>query len=278
MRNSVLYKNDNNDVTKNWKDSFQEWSSVAQDAIQTVQDAQTMQIEKQLYDLERAKNIAILFAGESASAREEIERQYDEKRRQILERQARQDKAYAIVNSIINTAQGVVAALTSTPPNIPLSIAVGIIGAAQTALIASQQIPQFYKGTDNAPEGWAWTQEKGAEIITDKSGRVKDTGSNGGAKLTYLSKGDKVFTAEQSKNIMFNKELNSILNNNGILPTNVINNKLDLLPLRSDIRSLENTIKNKSELHMISDRQGERVYQKEQGKRALLVSNRLRIK
>jgi tape measure domain-containing protein len=275
---SKLFIPTDNDVTKNWKDSFQEWSSVAQDAIQTVQDAQTMQIEKQLYDLERAKNIAILFAGESASAREEIERQYDQKRRQILERQARQDKAYAIVNSIINTAQGVVAALTSTPPNIPLSIAVGIIGAAQTALIASQQIPQFYKGTDNAPEGWAWTQEKGAEIITDKSGRVKDTGSNGGAKLTYLSKGDKVFTAEQSKNIMFNKELNSILNNNGILSTNVINNKLDLLPLRSDIRSLENTIKNKSELHMISDRQGERVYQKEQGKRALLVSNRLRIK
>jgi tape measure domain-containing protein len=275
---SKLFIPTDNDVTKNWKDSFQEWSSVAQDAIQTVQDAQTMQIEKQLYDLERAKNIAILFAGESASAREEIERQYDQKRRQILERQARQDKAYAIVNSIINTAQGVVAALTSTPPNIPLSIAVGIIGAAQTALIASQQIPQFYKGTDNAPEGWAWTQEKGAEIITDKSGRVKNTGSNGGAKLTYLSKGDKVFTAEQSKNIMFNKELNSILNNNGILPTNVINNKLDLSPLRSDIRSLENTIKNKSELHMISDRQGERVYQKEQGKRALLVSNRLRIK
>lgn len=275
---SKLFIPTDNDVTKNWKDSFQEWSEVAVNAIQTVQDAQTMQIEKQLYDLERAKNIAILFAGESATAREEIERQYDVKRRQILERQARQDKAYAIVNSIINTAQGVVAALTSTPPNIPLSIAVGIIGAAQTALIASQQIPQFYKGTDNAPEGWAWTQEKGAEIITDKSGRVKDTGSNGGAKLTYLSKGDKVFTAEQSKNIMFNKELNSILNNNGILPTNVINNKLDLSPLRSDIRSLENTIKNKSELHMISDRQGERVYQKEQGKRALLVSNRLRIK
>jgi tape measure domain-containing protein len=277
---SKLFIPTDNDVTKNWKDSFQEWSSVAQDAIQTVQDAQTMQIEKQLYDLERAKNIAILFAGESASAREEIERQYDEKRRQILERQARQDKAYAIVNSIINTAQAVIATLARTPPpaGTPLAIAVGAIGAAQTALIASQQIPQFYKGTDNAPEGWAWTQEKGAEIITDKSGRVKDTGSNGGAKLTYLSKGDKVFTAEQSKNIMFNKELNSILNNNGILPTNVINNKLDLLPLRSDIRSLENTIKNKSELHMISDRQGERVYQKEQGKRALLVSNRLRIK
>ena len=268
------------EMAEDWKESFQEWSSVAVDAIQTVQDAQNQQTQNQLNDLERSKRIAILFAGESATAREEIERQYDAKRRQILERQARQDKAYAIVNSIINTAQAVIATLARTPPpaGTPLAIAVGAIGAAQTALIASQQIPQFYKGTDNAPEGWAWTQEKGAEIITDKSGKIKDTGSNGGAKLTYLSKGDKVFTAEQSKNIMFNKELNSILNNNGILPTNVINNKLDLLPLRSDIRSLENTIKNKSELHMISDRQGERVYQKEQGKRALLVSNRLRIK
>jgi tape measure domain-containing protein len=267
------------EMAKDWKDSFQEWSGVALDAIQTVQDAQTRQFESQLSQLEQSKRIAILFAGESASAREEIERQYDEKRRAILTRQARQEKAFAIVNTIINTARGVVSALASTPPNVPLSIAIGVIGAAQTALIASQQIPQFYKGTDNAPEGWAWTQEKGAEIITDKSGRVKDTGSNSGAKLTYLSKGDKVFTAEQSKNIMFNKELNSILSNNGILDSRtVVNNNLDLSPINSRLDNLANIIKNKSEIQMITDRQGERVYRKEASKRALLVSNRLRIK
>jgi hypothetical protein len=252
-------------------------SEAFQEAFNTISQYSQANFEQQYANLEQQKKVAILFAGESTTAREEIERQYEEKRRAIQNRQAEAQKRLALFNIATDMAQAIVASFKTDPTGI-LAIAIGAIGAFQLGLVASQQIPQFYKGTDNAPEGWAWTQEKGAEIITDKSGRVKDTGSNGGAKLTYLSKGDKVFTAEQSKNIMFNKELNSILNNNGILPTNVINNKLDLLPLRSDIRSLENTIKNKSELHMISDRQGERVYQKEQGKRALLVSNRLRIK
>jgi hypothetical protein len=252
-------------------------SEAFQEAFNTISQYSQANFEQQYANLEQQKKVAILFAGESTTAREEIERQYEEKRRAIQNRQAEAQKRLALFNIATDMAQAIVASFKTDPTGI-LAIAIGAIGAFQLGLVASQQIPQFYKGTDNAPEGWAWTQEKGAEIITDKSGRVKDTGSNGGAKLTYLSKGDKVFTAEQSKNIMFNKELNSILNNNGILPTNVINNKLDLSPLRSDIRSLENTIKNKSELHMISDRQGERVYQKEQGKRALLVSNRLRIK
>ncbi len=262
-----------------WKDDFQQWSQVALDAIQVVRGAQEQAFQAELFRLEQSRDNAIRFAGESETARAEIDRQYDEKRRALLNRQAKQEKVFAITQSIINTAQGVISALAMTPPNVPLSIAIGVIGATQTALIASQQIPQFYKGTDNAPEGWAWTQEKGAEIITDKSGKIKDTGSNSGAKLTYLSKGDKVFTADESRNIMFNKELNSILSNNGISGSStVVNNNLDLSPLRSDIRSLEQTIKNKTETQSVFDRQGFSVYQKEQGKRALLVSNRLRIK
>ena len=37
--------------------------------------------------------------------------------------------------------------------NFVLAAIVGVIGAAQVALIASQPIPQFYKGTQNAPDG-----------------------------------------------------------------------------------------------------------------------------
>jgi hypothetical protein len=262
-----------------WKDDFQQWSQVALDAIQVVRDAQEQAFQAELFRLEQSRDNAIRFAGESETARAEIDRQYDEKRRALLNRQAKQEKAFAITQSIINTAQGVISALAMTPPNVPLSIAIGVIGAAQTALIASQQIPQFYKGTDNAPEGMAWTQERGAEIITDKSGKVKSLGSNKGTQLTHLNKGDKVFTAQESKSIMFNKELNSILSNNGIAnASTIVNNSLDLSSLNARIDNLTNVIKNKSELQMISDRQGERVYKKEQGKRALIVSNRLRIK
>jgi tape measure domain-containing protein len=261
-----------------WKEDFANWSQVALDAIQVVRDAQTQQTESYLNDLERQRNIDILFAGESASAREEIERLYDEKRRQILNRQARQEKAFAITQSIINTAQGVVSALAMTPPNVPLSIAIGVIGAAQTALIASQQIPQFYKGVENSQyEGWAIKDEQGAEVHLDKKGNIKDMGQSKGAKYAYVEKGDTILTAPQS--LAFNKELNSILSNNGISGSStIVNNNLDLSPLRSDIRSLERTIKNKTETQTTFDRHGFSVYQKEQGKRALLVSNRLRIK
>jgi hypothetical protein len=51
-----------------------------------------------------------------------------------------------------------------------------------------------------------------------------------------------------------------------------------LSPLRSDINNLTNVIKNKPEWSLIRDVQGERLYQKEQGVKKLLVSNRLRIK
>jgi hypothetical protein len=269
------------EASEDWQQSFQEWSSVAVDAIQIVQDAQSMQIQNQLNDLEKSKSIAILFAGESATAREEIERQFDEKRRQILERQAKQDKAYAIVNSIINTAQAVIATLAKTPPpaGIPLSIAVGVIGAAQTALIASQQIPQFYKGTENAPEGWAWTQEKGAEIITDKSGKIKTLGSDKGAQKTYLNKGDKVYTASQTESILFNNELNGILTNNGIsnAPTVIVDGGLSKEDFNNGISKLAKTISEKESFSISRDKRGERVFREKQNKRTELLNVRLKM-
>lgn len=60
-------------------------------------------------------------------------------------------------------------------------------------------LPGFYKGTENAPEGYAWTDEKGAEIHLDKHGNIKDLGSQGGARIKYLEKGDKILTAQESK-------------------------------------------------------------------------------
>jgi len=59
-------------------------------------------------------------------------------------KQAKIDKAAAIVSSIINTAVEV----TKQLANVPLAIAIGIAGAAQTAAIASQPIPTFFEGTE----------------------------------------------------------------------------------------------------------------------------------
>ena len=260
-------------LNKDWKDTFNDIASVTLDAINTVQQAQQRATEKSLSDLQKQRDIAIMFAGDSADAKAEIDRQYEEKRRVILNKQAQQEKQLAIFSSIINTASAVISALKT---GIPMAIAVGAIGLAQTALIASQQVPQFWTGTDNAPEGWALTQERGAEVILDKKGKVKSMGNNKGAQMTYLNQGDKVLNA--SKSVIFNKELNSILNNNSILPPQIINNSLSDSQFKQGINELKSTISNKSEWSYISDRQGERIYRKEQNTRSQLLSNRLRIK
>jgi tape measure domain-containing protein len=262
------------DLPRDWKESFEEIASLVQEALFTVDMALENQFVKQMNRLEKEKNTALLFAGESATAREEIERQYEEKRLALEIKRFKQQQKLRVLESLINTASAVVEAL----PNIPLSVFVGALGAAQTAFIAAQEMPQFFTGTDNAPEGWAWTQERGREIITDKQGKIKSLGNDKGATKTYLNKGDKVFTAQQSEAIMFNSNLNSILENRGVLPSTIINGGLSKSEFDNGINQLANVIKNKSTLELVKDRRGERIYEKSQGMKKELVNNRLKVR
>jgi hypothetical protein len=227
------------------------FESIAESAQQTfnkIFELSNQRFENEKANLQKEKDIAIAFAGDSASAKEEINRQYDERQREIRTREAKAKKQQAIFNIIIDTAQGVVSALASG--NIPLSIAIGVIGALQAGIVASQPTPQFYKGTDNAPEGWAWTQEKGAEVITDKNGKLKSTGSNKGAQMTYLNKGDKVFTAEKSK-LMFDNGLNNILSSNGISGS-----KIEVNTPNIDVSGVIKAIENKASVNLSIDKGG----------------------
>ena len=171
--------------------TFNAISEVAQDAFNIISEASQKNFEEEYSRLEQQKNIALMFAGDSASAREEIEKQAEQKRKEIAKREAKAKKQQAIVNIAIDTAQAIVATLAKTPlpAGLPFVIATAALGAAQIALVASQQIPEYWKGTDNAEGGLAWTQEKGREIITDSQGRIKSTGSDKGAELTMLTKG-----------------------------------------------------------------------------------------
>jgi len=216
-------------------------SEAFQEAFNTISESSQANFEAEYNRLSMQKEFAIQFAGESTTAKEEIERQYEEKRKAIARREAEAQKRLAIFNIAIDTAQAVVAAL----PNIPLSVAIGVIGAAQIAMVNAQEIPQFWRGTENAPEGWAITQEKGAEVIKDKYGKVKSYGSDKGAQMTYLNKGDKVYNAQKSE-AYINKELAK----NGIMPmhqsiTNYSENKtLSKDDFNNGISKLAKTFKN----------------------------------
>lgn len=242
---------------------------VAVQAFAMISQAEQANYEQSFRNLELQKENALMFAGESATAREEIERQYDEKRRVIQRRQAEAQKKQAIFGILINTAQAVVSALASTPPNVPLSIAVGAIGAIQAGIVASQQIPQFAKGTENAPEGWAWTQEQGREIITDRHGKIKSTGTDSGAKLTYLNKGDKVLTNS------ITEQLNNQLISSGIAPI-IINNENDIVGRKID--NLAKIIANKESVIIQDDANGRNYYQRKRGETVKIMNSRINIK
>jgi tape measure domain-containing protein len=79
---------------------------------------------------------------EKKSALEALDSEYEEKKRVEKKKAAEAEKAWSITNSIISTAVAVAKAL----PDVPLSILAGVMGAAQTAIIAAQAIPEFATG------------------------------------------------------------------------------------------------------------------------------------
>lgn len=92
--------------------------------------------------LETYKQQELELAGDNADQRAKIEAKFAQKAAEFKRKESVAEKRKNIFEAIINTASAVVQAL----PNIPLSIIVGGIGAAQTAAIASQPIPKFRQG------------------------------------------------------------------------------------------------------------------------------------
>lgn len=211
---------DEDNVDK-WKDDFDQIAELAQDFNNLIADLNQARFDQQYALLEQQKETALKFAGESEEARIKIEEDYEKRRSKLQRKQAEAAKKQAIFDMTINIAQSVVKTLGQSGfAGIPLSLIVGALGAAQLAVAIATPLPEYFKGTDNAEGGLAWTQEKGAEVITDKHGNIKTLGSNKGAQLTRLSQGDKVYTAEESKQMLFENEYNKMLNINGIKPAN----------------------------------------------------------
>ena len=78
-----------------------------------------------------------------------LDEEADKKKRKLAHDQAVTAKATNVTNAIINTAVGVTAALSLEPVGIALAIIVGLLGAAQVALILATPVPQAATGRYN---------------------------------------------------------------------------------------------------------------------------------
>lgn len=191
----TLFKALNKEIAgfgENFAVTFNTVTQIAQEAFAFLQQNEQARFDAMYGRLEQEKEIALRFAGESESGRAEIERQYEERRRQIRIKEAKAQKEQALFNIILNTAQGVTAALASIPPNVPLSLIIGAIGAAQLALVAGREIPAYADGVQGHTGGLAWVGDGGrSEIIQTPSGGLYRTPATD--TLVNLPKGSNVY-------------------------------------------------------------------------------------
>lgn len=128
--------------------AFNTIAESAQQAFSFIDSLSQANFEAQYSRLEQQKNWAIQFAGDSTTAQAEIERQYEERRKQIQIKQAKAQKDQAIFNIGVDTAQAIMATASQLgfPAAIPMISLISALGLAQLVAVQSQQIPQFWQG------------------------------------------------------------------------------------------------------------------------------------
>ena len=155
--------------------TFNAITEVAQEAFAFINQNQQAYFDAQRQQIQADKEVAESFAV-TTEAKEEIQRQFEERQREIRIQEAKAEKENALFNIAINTAQGVTAALAQA--NIPLSIIIGALGLAQAQIVASRPLPAYADGTnfhkggdavvgDGGQSELVWQPSKGFSITPD---------------------------------------------------------------------------------------------------------------
>lgn len=184
--------------------------AAAQELINRSRTAEDEKRADEIEKLEIQKESRIAIAGDDAQARAFIEEDFARKKQRIDREQAQAnrrraifDKGIALANATINIAAAISEAVALAPATggLPFSAIAAAIGAIQIGLIASQPIPSFFGGTDDAPGGLANVHERGSElIVTPDGGLHYDKSSK--PSIVNLPKHSKVFTAKETEDIL----------------------------------------------------------------------------
>lgn len=162
--------------------------------------------------LERLNNLDELTK-EQLSERNRLEdeartlKEQQQQREKLIEIQkARAEQKAAAQQALINGALAATNSLAQygfTPAGAIAAALALAFGIAQSVSISSRNpVPQYWKGRKDGPAEFALTQERGREIIADRTGNIKSLGSDGGAKMTWLDRGDIVYTASETSKIL----------------------------------------------------------------------------
>ena len=196
--------------------TFNAIAESAQEAFNFISNASQANFDAEYARLESQKDVALKFAGDSATSKKKIEEDYEKKKKEIANRENKAKQKQAIFNIAIDTAQAVVASLIRDPTGITAAI-IGALGAAQIAVVAAQKIPQYFDGGVHGG-GLAMINDAGGsnyvETVVTPDGKVQQF--KGRDVVTDLPKGTEIFTPEQWQQ----KELEYMLNSRGVMLNN----------------------------------------------------------
>lgn len=176
-------------------DAINQTNAIIGQINQLQTDADAQRISDQRKKLEELKNAGAITEKDAIARAKRI----DAEERKLKTQAAQRDKALAVFNAVIATAQAVANSLKVGLPYgaILAGIAAGL-GAAQVALIASKPIPRFNAGKKNSYEGLAEVGEKAPEYI-QRNGQLylakKPT-------ITYIGRNDKVYNPAETRRMM----------------------------------------------------------------------------
>lgn len=170
------------------------------------QESQALEAKKnsEIEALEESAVYDKLTTEQKEKAKDQINQTYARKELALRRQQARRDKVMSMFSIALKTAESIMAAMTIPPPAGPiLAAAAAAVGAIQLAVVSSKPLPAFEKGTKNAPEGPALVGEKGWELV-ERKGKFYQT--NDGPQIMPLKKGDKVYTHNESLQMVKDSE------------------------------------------------------------------------
>lgn len=210
--------------------------------IEEEQEANEEAGEQELARIERLEETGAISSEEAEARKRAAEdktarknEELEKKKAQLKQKQARWDKANSIIQATIATALAVVKAL----PNLVLVGIAAAMGAAQIAVIASQPIPKYAKGTDSHKGGLAVVGDGGVPetVITDNGAYITPSVPT----LVDIPRGAKVipYAVDMERMMAHASDFDGLMayrSENNLPPISIVN---DYSELEKEIKSLK---------------------------------------
>lgn len=175
----------------------------------------------------------------------------EKERRRLEVEQAKYKKTSGIIQAIINTAISVTGMLANPGGilGVVLAALAAATGAAEVAVIASQPIPSYATGRKGGKAEFANVGEVGRELIVHKDGSMVLTPPT--TTTTFLPEGSSVIPHDEL--LSMTGRASSFM---PVYSSSTASMRDDIEVLKGGFMMLNNTIRNKREVHLNFDKRG----------------------